>query len=60
MASTQVLLLSIPRAETENPKPRIVHYWGKANEGVVASGAPFASKPVSDYHFSQTVQQRTP
>ena len=34
MASTEVLLLSIPRAEAENPKPRIVHFWRKVNEGL--------------------------
>ena len=34
MASTEVLLLSILRAEAENPKPRIVHFWRKLNEGL--------------------------
>lgn len=34
MASTQVLLPSIPRAEAENPKPRIVHFWRKVKEGL--------------------------
>ncbi len=34
MASSRVLLLSIPRAEAENHKPRIVHFWRNANEGV--------------------------
>ena len=32
MASTEVLVLSIPRAEAENPIPRIVHFWRKVNE----------------------------
>ena len=36
MASTQVLLLSILRAEAENPKPRIVHFWRKVNEDLQA------------------------
>ena len=34
MASTEVLLLLIPRAEAENPKPRIVHFCRKLNEGL--------------------------
>ena len=33
-ASVQVLLLSILRAAVENPKPRIVHFWRKVNEGL--------------------------
>ena len=32
MTSSQVLLLSNPRAEAENPKPRIVHFWRNVNE----------------------------
>lgn len=34
MVSIEVLFLSIPRAEVENPKPRIVHFWRKVNEGL--------------------------
>jgi len=34
MNSSQVLLLSIPRAEAENPKPRIVPFWRDLNEGL--------------------------
>ena len=34
MAITQVILLSIPRAEAKNLRPRIVHFWRKVNEGL--------------------------
>ena len=34
MASIDVLLPSIPRAKTENPEPRIVHFRRKVNEGL--------------------------
>ena len=34
MASAEVLLLSILRAEAENPKPLIVHDWRKVNESL--------------------------
>ena len=38
MALTQILLLSILRAEAENPKPRIVYFWRKVNESLQVQG----------------------